>query len=88
MAVFGLGRRAAQAQAGGRSPVPGTPPLRANRVTKARYAAVEWWRKNSAEGNAMIAEVLQWGVADVEPILGGETNPGDGTLYMYRDFLE
>ena len=36
-----------------------------------------------AEGNAMIAEVLQWGVADVEPILGGENNPDDGTLYMY-----
>ena len=31
----------------------------------------------------MIAEVLQWGVADVEPILGGENNPDDGTLYMY-----
>ena len=31
----------------------------------------------------MIAEVLQWGVPDVEPILGGVNNPDDGTLYMY-----
>ena len=52
-------------------------------LTKARYEAVEWWRQNPVEGNALIAEVLQWGVADVEPILGGENNPDDGTLYMY-----
>ena len=32
-------------------------------LTKARYAAVEWWRQNPVEGNAMIAEVLQWGMA-------------------------
>ena len=52
-------------------------------LTKARYEAVEWWRANPTEGNAMIAEVLQWGVPDVEPILGGVNNPDDGTLYMY-----
>ncbi|MDE0387214.1 MAG: hypothetical protein OXI75_00800, partial [Rhodospirillales bacterium] len=52
-------------------------------LIKARYEAVEWWRENPTEGNAMIDEVLQWGVAEIEPILGGVNNPDDGTLYMY-----
>ena len=34
MAILGLGRKRAPAQAGAGAPVPGTPPLRANRVTK------------------------------------------------------
>ena len=34
MALLGLGRKTAEAQAAARGPLPGTPPLRANRVTK------------------------------------------------------
>ena len=52
-------------------------------LTKARYEAVEWWRENPAEGNAIIAEAMQFTVEDVQSILGGENNPDDGTLYMY-----
>ncbi len=52
-------------------------------LMEARYRAVEWWRKNSAEGNQIIAEAMQFSVADVESILGGVNNPEDGTLYMY-----
>ena len=52
-------------------------------LTRARYEAVEWWRENPAEGNAIIAEAMQFTVDDVQSILGGENNPDDGTLYMY-----
>lgn len=52
-------------------------------LTRARYAAVEWWRENPAEGNGIIAEAMQFTVDDVQSILGGENNPDDGTLYMY-----
>lgn len=52
-------------------------------LTRARYAAVEWWRENPAEGNRIIAEAMQFTVDDVQSILGGENNPDDGTLYMY-----
>ena len=48
-----------------------------------RYQAVEWWRKNSAEGNKIIADAMQFSIEDVESILGGVNNPEDGTLYMY-----
>lgn len=47
------------------------------------YRATEFWRNNTAEANQIIAEALQFGIADVELVLGKDNPPEDAGLYVY-----
>ena len=47
------------------------------------YKAVDWWYANPAEGNQIIADYLQFSLADVELVLGKDDIPEDAGLYVY-----
>lgn len=39
-------------------------------MLKARWEAVGWWSRNTAEANRIIAEYLDWPIEDVEAVVG------------------
>ncbi|MEM7027738.1 MAG: ABC transporter substrate-binding protein, partial [Pseudomonadota bacterium] len=49
-------------------------PEAAAAAMKAYYSAVDWWKANPTEGNAIIAKALQFPVADVELVIGADGN--------------
>lgn len=56
-------------------------------ILKARFDAVGWWHENTAEGNDIMADFLQWPLADVESVIGTNGKYLDDGIYMY-DFDE
>lgn len=54
---------------------------------KARWDALGWWHENVAEGNELLAEYLQWPLADVGYVIGTNGKYLEGGIYMY-DFDE
>lgn len=56
-------------------------------MLKARFEAVGWWHDNTAEGNQLMADYLQWPLADIESVIGTNGKFLDGGIYMY-DFDE
>lgn len=56
-------------------------------MLKARFDAVGWWHDNTAEGNQLMADYLQWPLADIESVIGTNGKFLDGGIYMY-DFDE
>ena len=56
-------------------------------ILKTRFDALGWWHDNTAEGNQIMSEFLQWPLADVESVIGTNGKYLDGGIYMY-DFDE
>jgi NitT/TauT family transport system substrate-binding protein len=56
-------------------------------LLKARFDAVGWWHENTAEGNQLMSDYLQWPLADIESVIGTNGKFLDGGIYMY-DFDE
>lgn len=56
-------------------------------MLKARFDALGWWHDNTAEGNQLMADYLQWPVADIESVIGTNGKFLKGGIYMY-DFDE
>jgi NitT/TauT family transport system substrate-binding protein len=54
---------------------------------RALYDAIAWWKKNPAEGNAIIAKRMKMSIDDVELVIGKDGTSLDGGLYVY-DFME
>jgi NitT/TauT family transport system substrate-binding protein len=57
------------------------------KTMKALYDSIAWWKKNAAEGNAIIAKGMDMKLPDVELVLGKDGTGLDGGLYVY-DFME
>ena len=57
------------------------------KTMKALYDSIAWWKKNPAEGNAIIAKGMDMKLPDVELVLGKDGTGLDGGLYVY-DFME
>jgi NitT/TauT family transport system substrate-binding protein len=57
------------------------------KVLQALYDAIDWWSKNPAEGNEIIARNFKMPVEDVELVIGKDGTGKDGGLYPY-DFIE
>lgn len=55
----------------------------AAKTLKAYYDAVAWWMKHPAEGNAIIAEALQFPLEDVVSVIGDTGGPREGGLHVY-----
>jgi NitT/TauT family transport system substrate-binding protein len=55
----------------------------AKKTMKAYWDAVDWWRKNPAEGNAIIAKGIKFDVKDVEDVLGKDDKPFSGGIYCF-----
>ncbi len=61
-------------------------PEDAAKLARAYFNAVDFWKKNTAEANKIIADGLQFSVADVEQVLGstGDIHKG-GIIIFDRD---
>ena len=55
----------------------------AAKTLKALYDAIDYWSKNTEEANRIIAENLQFPVADVEAVIGTNGRFKEGGLYVY-----
>ena len=55
----------------------------AKKTMNAYWDAVDWWRKNPAEGNAIIAKGIKFDVKDVEDVLGKDDKPFSGGIYCF-----
>jgi NitT/TauT family transport system substrate-binding protein len=55
----------------------------AKKAMKAYWDAVDWWRKNPAEGNEIIAKGIKFEVKDVEDVLGKDDKPFSGGIYCF-----
>lgn len=55
-------------------------PETAKKVMKAYWDAVDWWKKNPAEGNKIIADAIKFEVSDVEEVIGQGTGAG---IYVF-----
>lgn len=53
------------------------------KAMKALYDAIDWWKKNPAEGNKIIARGMKMPLADVELVIGKDGTGKDGGLYPY-----
>ncbi len=51
-------------------------------MLRARWEAVGWWSANTAEANRIIAEYLDWPLADVEAVVGTTGKHVEGGIYM------
>jgi NitT/TauT family transport system substrate-binding protein len=51
---------------------------------EAYFKAVQFWKDNPAEGNAIIAKGLKFPVADVELVLGKDGKPFDGGIWVFN----
>ncbi len=58
-------------------------PAQAALAMKAYFAAVEFWKKNPAEANAIIAEGLKFPLADVELVIGKDGKPLEGGIWVF-----
>ncbi|NEQ52704.1 MAG: ABC transporter substrate-binding protein [Leptolyngbya sp. SIO3F4] len=58
-------------------------PDAAKLAMKAYFAAVDFWKNNPEEGNQIIADGLQFGLGDVELVIGNDGKPKDGGLYIF-----
>lgn len=56
-------------------------------LMRAYFDGVSWWKKNTAEGNAIIAKTVGYPIPDVEWVMGKDGTSQDGALRMY-DFIE
>jgi NitT/TauT family transport system substrate-binding protein len=50
---------------------------------QAYFAAVDWWKANPAEGNRIIAEAIQFSVADVEMVIGTDGGINKGGIWVF-----
>jgi NitT/TauT family transport system substrate-binding protein len=50
---------------------------------QAYFAAVDWWKANPAEGNRIIAEAIQFSVADVEMVIGTDGRINKGGIWVF-----
>lgn len=50
---------------------------------KAYWDAVDWWRKNPEEGNAIIAKAIGFEVSDVEEVIGKGGEPLSSGIYVF-----
>lgn len=50
---------------------------------KAYFAAVEWWKANPAEGNKIIADAIQFGIEDVEMVIGSDGQINKGGIWVF-----
>lgn len=50
---------------------------------KAYFAAVEYWKKNPAEANAIMAKGLGFSVEDVVTVIGADGSATDGGIYPF-----
>lgn len=51
-------------------------------MLKARWEAVGWWSRHTAEANRIIAEYLDWPIEDVEAVVGTTGKYAEGGIYM------
>ncbi len=51
-------------------------------MLRARWEAVGWWSANTAEANRIIADYLDWPLADVEAVVGTTGKYVEGGIYM------
>ena len=58
-----------------------------SKTMKALYDAIAWWKKNAAEGNAIIAKGMDMKLPDVDSSSARTERGLDGGLYVY-DFME
>jgi NitT/TauT family transport system substrate-binding protein len=58
-------------------------PEDAEKLVKAYFNAVDFWKKNTAEGNKIIAEGLQFSVQDVEQVLGSNGDILKGGIFVF-----
>lgn len=58
-------------------------PKAAALTMEAYFAAVEWWKKHPAEGNAIIAKALKFPVSDVESVIGTDGKPYKGGIMVF-----
>jgi NitT/TauT family transport system substrate-binding protein len=56
-------------------------------VLKARWDAVGYWNRNTAETNALMADFLQWPAEDIGYVIGTDGKSFEGGIYML-DFDE
>jgi NitT/TauT family transport system substrate-binding protein len=54
---------------------------------KAYFEAVKFWEENPEEGNKIIAEGLQFPIADVESVIGASGGSADGGVFPFN-FME
>jgi NitT/TauT family transport system substrate-binding protein len=55
----------------------------AAKAMKAYFDAVDFWIKNPAEGNAIIAKAIKFDVADVENVIGTKHEPFHAGIYVF-----
>lgn len=58
-------------------------PELAAKALKAYFDAVEWWKKNPAEGNKIIADAIQFDVKDVVDVIGDTGSGKEGGIYVF-----
>lgn len=58
-------------------------PELAAKTLKAYFDAVSWWKKNPAEGNAIIAKGLNFSVKEVEDVIGKDGEWLKGGIYVF-----
>lgn len=58
-------------------------PELAAKAMKVYFDAVAFWKENPAEANQIIADAIQFDVADVEAVIGADGGPKDGGLYVF-----
>jgi len=50
---------------------------------EAYWAAVDWWKQNPEEGNAIIARAIQFDVSDVEKVIGKDGSIHKGGIWVF-----
>ncbi|GAB4183740.1 MAG: hypothetical protein Fur0032_24690 [Terrimicrobiaceae bacterium] len=55
----------------------------AAKAMEAYFDAVDFWKKNTAEGNAIIAKAIKFDVKDVEEVIGTTPEEFSGGIYVF-----
>jgi len=55
----------------------------AKKAMKAYWDAVDWWKKNPEEGNAIIAKAIKFDVQDVVDVIGKAEGPMTSGIYCF-----
>ena len=58
-------------------------PKAAELAMEAYFAAVDWWKANPAEGNAIIAKAIQFELSDVEKVIGKDGSIYKGGIWVF-----
>lgn len=58
-------------------------PQAAAMTMNAYFKAVEWWKQNPEEGNRIIAEAIQFGIDDVEMVIGTDGEMLKGGIWVF-----